>query len=91
MLGCVYFSSDVLHSAEHTAEYVKFSFTYPFGEIVCGFKASHHFLIHRSLYFLWCALKHLPVQNPTSHSLHFSCTLCLTPHAEQMQQFTLEE
>jgi hypothetical protein len=59
--------------------------------MVCGFEASQHSLIHHSFYLLWYTLKHSPIQSPTSHSLHFSCILFCIPHAEEVQQFTLEE
>jgi hypothetical protein len=44
-----------------------------------------------NLYFLWYTSKHSPIHSPTSHSLHFTCTLFRIPCVEQVQQFTLEE
>jgi hypothetical protein len=81
MLG---FSTDAFHSAEHIAEYDKFYFIYLFGEMFCGFEAHQHSSVHHNLYFLWYTLKHSPVHNPTSQSLHFTCTLFSIPRAEQV-------
>jgi hypothetical protein len=89
MLGFMCFSTDAFHSAEHIAECIKFSFTYLFGEMFCGLKASHHSLIHHSLYFLWYTSKLSPLQSPTAHRLHFTCTLFHIPRMKQVWQLTL--
>jgi hypothetical protein len=65
--------------------------TFVFGEMFCGSEASQHSSIRHNLNFLWYASKHSPMHKPTSHSLHFICTLFRIPRAEQIRQFTLKE
>jgi hypothetical protein len=50
--GFVPSGSDAFRAVEHIAEYMKFSFTYLFGEISCGFGTNQHSSICHSLHLL---------------------------------------